>query len=277
MDYLESEALDMDIIRGGLRGVAGGWRLEVVSVVDSTNARVLQRAAVGEPAGLVLFAEEQRAGRGRRGRVWLAPPGQCLLLSVLLRPGLPSGDWGRLALAAAVATARAVEETYGLKPELKWPNDVLLDDRKLAGILIESTHPSGGLRQGAVVIGIGVNVHVRAFPPELEDIATSLTLAGVRPDSRNSLAACLLNHLGECSDQVASDAGFAGLCAAFGRRDALEGHVVVAVLGNGELVEGRAVGLSASGALRLIGEDGQSLLLHDAHTIRRIGKKEDSG
>jgi len=276
-DPSQPDALDVETIRAGLRGPARDWRLEAVAMVDSTNARVIERTVGGEPPGLVLFAEEQTAGRGRRGNMWLAPPRQCLLFSLLLRPPVEVAGWSRYALAAAVAVARAVEACYGLSPQVKWPNDVLLDRRKVAGILIESLLGSGNGQPGAMVIGVGLNVHVRYFPPEVAGLATSLTLAGGRPESRNPLAAELLNQLAESCELAATNSGFARLCAAFEHRDALCGQMIVATLGNGETVRGRAAGISADGALRVVCGDGNCRLLHDAHRIRPVEESEDIG
>ncbi len=145
---LSEAALTEHIVRPG-----GLWReVSVVPRTGSTNAGLVARAGAGAPEGLVLAAEEQTAGRGRLGRSWLSPPRAALTFSVLVRPvGVPPARRGWLPLLAGVATAAAVRQVSGLDAVLKWPNDVLLGPRKLAGILAEQ---SGD----AVVIGIGLNV-----------------------------------------------------------------------------------------------------------------------
>jgi BirA family biotin operon repressor/biotin-[acetyl-CoA-carboxylase] ligase len=135
---------------------------------DSTNARAKELADGGAPGGLVVTAEEQSAGRGRRGRSWFGPPGASLLYSALLRPF--DGD-PLLALAAPLAVCEAAEDVAPVRCQVKWPNDVWIEERKVAGILVEARP-----EKGWAVIGIGINVAVpeREFPPELRDSATSL-------------------------------------------------------------------------------------------------------
>jgi BirA family transcriptional regulator, biotin operon repressor / biotin---[acetyl-CoA-carboxylase] ligase len=132
--------------------------------VDSTNRYLLQQAAAGKPEGLVAVADEQSAGRGRLGRSWIAPPGAALLVSVLLRPALPVDRTHLVTLAAALAAIDALPDAQA---RVKWPNDVVIGDRKLAGILAEADGA------GAVVVGMGCNVRDDWFPSELRDIATA--------------------------------------------------------------------------------------------------------
>jgi len=147
---------------------------------DSTNRFVLDAAREGASDGLVVVADVQHAGRGRLGRTWTAPPGASLLVSVLVRPGLAPEARHLVVVAAAVAMAEAVEATTGVLAELKWPNDLLVGDRKLAGILAEAAGD-------VVVVGIGVNVDWPLVPPELDGIATACNLEGGRPTTREQL------------------------------------------------------------------------------------------
>lgn len=148
--------------------------------LDSTNRYLLDEARAGAAPGLVVVADHQHAGRGRLGRTWSAPPGASLLVSVLLRPALAVERRHVVVLAAAVAMAEAVEETSGVVPTLKWPNDLLVGGRKLAGILAEAAGD-------AVVVGIGVNVDWPEVPAELAGIATAMNLEGGRPVTRDAL------------------------------------------------------------------------------------------
>jgi BirA family biotin operon repressor/biotin-[acetyl-CoA-carboxylase] ligase len=133
--------------------------------IDSTNRYLLDRAAAGAPEGTVAVADAQTAGRGRLGRAWLAPPGAALLVSVLLRPIVPPERVHLVTLAAALAAVDALPRTGAL---VKWPNDVVIDDRKLAGVLAEADGA------GAVVVGMGLNVRGDWFPPELQEHATAV-------------------------------------------------------------------------------------------------------
>jgi BirA family biotin operon repressor/biotin-[acetyl-CoA-carboxylase] ligase len=137
-----------------------------------------------------LLGDEQTAGRGRLGREWVAPPGSSVLASVVLHPDVPTENLAELSLVAGRACAQALAEVAGVVPTVKWPNDVLIDGRKVAGILAEA-------REGRVVLGIGINVHQTAaqLPDRAEQPATSLLLETGRRFERAELLASLLDHL----------------------------------------------------------------------------------
>jgi BirA family biotin operon repressor/biotin-[acetyl-CoA-carboxylase] ligase len=185
-------------------------------LTDSTNARARELALAGAPGGLVVTAAEQSAGRGRQGRSWFAPPGTALLYSALLRP---LGDRPLLPLAVPLAVCDAAEALAPVSCGVKWPNDVWIGERKLAGVLIESRAGDDGW----AVIGVGMNVAVpaEAFPAELEATATSLS-AAVDADPRVSDALRELNAaLGRWVDAAPEQ-----ILAGFRARDALEGRRV---------------------------------------------------
>jgi BirA family biotin operon repressor/biotin-[acetyl-CoA-carboxylase] ligase len=150
--------------------------------IGSTNDAASALAAAGHREGAVVVAEQQTAGRGRRGRTWFSPPGSGLYVSTLLDPSRAATDVSRavalLTLSAGVALVEGVEAATGLRPELKWPNDLAVQRRKLAGILAETTAPTSGSAAGGasgpIVLGYGINVSTSAFPPELAARATSL-------------------------------------------------------------------------------------------------------
>ena len=138
----------------------------------STNDVIAELAATGADEGAVAIADRQTAGRGRRGRTWFSPPGAGLYVSLLLQPGKSATDAARatslLTLTAGVALAEGVQTATGLAPDIKWPNDLLVGRRKLAGILAE------GVAADQVVLGFGINVSPAAYPPDVADRATSL-------------------------------------------------------------------------------------------------------
>jgi BirA family transcriptional regulator, biotin operon repressor / biotin---[acetyl-CoA-carboxylase] ligase len=162
--------------------------------VDSTQSLCRRLAADGAPEGTVVLADYQHAGRGQRGRTWTAPPGTSLLVSCLLRPPLPAGRWPELTLLAAGGVAEAVAALTALRPSLRWPNDVLVEDRKLAGILAESV--VGGAP--FVVLGLGLNVSQQAedWPADLRGRAVSLGELG-HPVARPALLTEVLRRLGD--------------------------------------------------------------------------------
>jgi BirA family biotin operon repressor/biotin-[acetyl-CoA-carboxylase] ligase len=162
-----------------------GWRVEVLAEAASTNAVVAERALAGDPEGLVVVAEQQTAGRGRLDRTWVSPPRAGLTFSVLLRPAMVTG-W--LPLLTGLAVARALRARAGVQAVLKWPNDVLVDELKVCGVLAEVPAP------GAVVVGIGLNVTTRRDELPVET-ATSLALAGATTTDRDTLLRAVLREL----------------------------------------------------------------------------------
>jgi BirA family biotin operon repressor/biotin-[acetyl-CoA-carboxylase] ligase len=211
-------------------------------LTDSTNARAKHLAQAGAPHGTLVTAGAQTAGRGRGGRTWSAAPGEGVLMSLVLREFGPL-----LPLAAAVAVCEACESVAAVACRIKWPNDVWIDGRKLAGILVE-----GRADQGWAVLGIGLNVATDEFPPELAGTATSLRLAA--PDEEVRPQAMLDALLGALELRI--EAQDAALLSAWRSRDALAGSPVRWNEG-----EGTALGIDDSGAL-LVDAGGERLALH---------------
>ena len=150
-----------------------GQSITCLPECDSTNDRARAAAEAGAPDGAVILAEVQTSGRGQRGRVWLAPPGACLLMSTILRPQLPAADAHLLTMLAACATAAAVESVADLACPLKWPNDLVVGERKVGGILVETSFLGDALEYAVVGIGLNVNLDVGLYP-EIAETATSL-------------------------------------------------------------------------------------------------------
>ena len=149
--------------------------------LPSTNTEAARRAQQGAEEGLTIVAGEQTYGRGRLKRRWLSPAGAGLYASIVLRPGLDHASWSLIPLMAALAVHDALVDAYALDVDIKWPNDILLAERKLCGILAETVETNSGR---AVVVGIGINLTTEAFPAELREVATSIQEAtGQAPDS----------------------------------------------------------------------------------------------
>ncbi len=161
--------------------------------VGSTNSEAMQAAAAGAVEGSVYLAEEQASGRGRGGHSWTSPPSTGIYCSSVLRPTVSPADALLLSLIAGLSVARAVEEVTGMKPDLRWPNDVMIGDKKFCGILTEMNAEVTRVRYA--VVGIGINVNQREFPPDLAEIATSLRIETGREWSRVELLASLLQSL----------------------------------------------------------------------------------
>jgi len=166
----------------------GRWRVETFTELDSTNRYLLDAARSGQSDGLVVVADVQTAGRGRLDRTWEAPPGSSLLVSVLLRASSPPAPPACVVMAAGLALAEAVAEVAGVAPALKWPNDLVVGDRKLAGLLAETD-------DDALVVGAGCNVNWPEFPPELSATATACNLEAGRAVDRDALLDAYLDAL----------------------------------------------------------------------------------
>jgi BirA family biotin operon repressor/biotin-[acetyl-CoA-carboxylase] ligase len=194
------------------------WRVEVLAEAGSTNAVVAERS--GEPAGLVVVAEQQTAGRGRLDRTWVSPPRAGLTFSVLLKPDLPTASWPWLPLLGGLAVATALREQADVDAVLKWPNDVLVPvdghHRKVCGLLAEVP------QSDAVVLGIGLNVTTTT--DELpHDEATSLRLAGATVTDRDTLLRAVLRALTRAlADPAAGRREYRALCCTVGQRVRLE-------------------------------------------------------
>lgn len=244
------------------------WRVRVVDEIGSTSDAVREAAMAGEAPGLVLFAESQTAGRGRRQNRWLAPRGKDLMFSLLLQPEAPTPLWPRLTTLAALALCRAVEDELPLRPLIKWPNDLYVNDRKVSGLLADVVTTGSGLM---LVLGIGLNVNTCQFPPELGGAAASLLgsmpFAQTPELDRNSLAAAVLQQLHAQFQRV--EDGFHEAVAETRERSWLLGRQIRATVDGCELY-GRAVDLDSEGRLLLALPDGGVTTLGSAESVRRV-------
>jgi BirA family transcriptional regulator, biotin operon repressor / biotin---[acetyl-CoA-carboxylase] ligase len=225
-----------------------GWPRRHFRVVDSTNERARLLALEGAPDGTVVTAEEQRSGRGRRGRVWAAPPGKALLYSAILRPLGP--EQALLPLAVPLAICEAVEALASLECRVKWPNDVWIEGRKAAGVLIEARPPDWA------VIGIGLNLAIEPdeFPPDLRWPATSVG----RGVTVSSALAAVNERLGTWVDESPER-----VLEEFAARDALRGREIRWEGGGAGSPSGtgRAEGIDDRGNLLVATDDGRQLSL----------------
>jgi BirA family biotin operon repressor/biotin-[acetyl-CoA-carboxylase] ligase len=185
---------DLPQLESALAGTIFAGQLHFAPVTRSTNTDALQAARTGAPHGSVYLADEQLAGRGRDNHAWHSAAGEGLYVSVLLRLNLPAARLPLFPLAAGLAAAHAIAATSNLTVDLRWPNDLLIRPRKVGGILVESRTSPEGLPH-AVVVGIGINVHQRAFAPDLATPATSLDLETKSTNPRQPLLVALLKSL----------------------------------------------------------------------------------
>jgi len=222
-------------------------------VTGSTNDNALLAARSGAPHGSLFVTDEQTAGRGRRGNAWLAAPGESLLFSVLLRPKLELAQTSALTLAIGLALRDALGPLLSDELCIKWPNDLYVHDKKLAGILVESQLQGSQLQ--AVVVGVGLNVETRDFPPEIASRATSLSLLGARDVKRESLLWEILSAVA-LRLHAYQQTGIAGILDELCAADALRGRRVRVDAQSG-------VGLG-------LDEQGRLLLQDDAGVVHAI-------
>ena len=236
----------------------------VFEETDSTNDQAAKLGKSGAAGGLAIFAEKQNAGRGRFGRRWESASHLGLWFSLLLRPAIPQEHWARLTTWAAVSIAPAIERAAGVSVGIKWPNDLFVDGRKIAGILIETGQDRA--QGNFAVVGIGVNAnHAREdFPENLAAIATSLRVATGRAIDRATLAAAILREL---------DARYADLDRRFDRLVAEAAHRSVLL---GRWVQVRAADSVSEGVAESLDARGQLLLRRGDGTLATLSAGEVS-
>jgi BirA family biotin operon repressor/biotin-[acetyl-CoA-carboxylase] ligase len=223
------------------RGISLGAPLTSVFETGSTNDDAFTAARDGALQGALFVADSQTRGRGRRGHTWTSPPSSNLTFSLLLRPRIPAERVALLALVAGLAVRAAVAARVTADMAVKWPNDVVVGRRKVCGILVESRMSGSSVE--AVVIGVGLNVHMESLPPEISEIATSLALLGARGESRVALLVAILAELSARLGRFVS-LGLAPLVDELRAHDALLGESI-AVSG----VRGKGAGIDEDGSL----------------------------
>jgi len=249
-----------------LRGTGLGRRIHHFFKIDSTNTVAMNLGAQDEPHGSIVLAEEQTAGRGRVGRSWYSEKSSGIYVSVLLRPEISPVQAPVLTLLSGLAVHEAVRETTGMQPDIRWPNDLLLQGKKFCGILTEmNAEPD---RVHFVVVGIGVDVNHAQMPDELVAIAASLRMLTGKSYSRLELLARLLRCLDRYYNQFLEQGPQAIIDRWRAASSYCEGKRVKIVAAT-ETYTGRTAGLDASGLLRIITDDGrvQTVLSGDVREI----------
>jgi BirA family biotin operon repressor/biotin-[acetyl-CoA-carboxylase] ligase len=232
-----------------------GRDIRVFEQTTSTNDVIEKLARDGVKEGVVVFAESQTKGRGRLGRKWVSPERKGLWFSILLRPDLRPQEATQLTVASATALRRAIQSETGLKPEIKWPNDILVGGKKVAGILTELSAELDRVKH--VILGIGVDVNLGAgeFPTELKKAATSLKIETGKMISRAELAVAILRELDDDYAKVCTGK-FAAVADDWEENCATIGRDVTVQIGDRK-IGGRAESLDDAGALLLRTEHGR--------------------
>ncbi len=246
-----AEQLDLDRLQALLRTQFVGRRVTYEQSVSSTMDVARREAEAGAPEGAVAIAEEQTAGRGRMGRSWTSPTGVNLYFTIVLRPSIDQLRY--LSVIAPLAVCQAIEETTGLQPRIKWPNDVAINDKKVCGVLTQSEIADGAVLYALLGPGINVNMDAAAHE-EIRDIATSLRAELGRDMSREEVLAATLNHLESIYNALRR--GEVVSMPWKHRLDTLGKHVRVSGPSGALIDEGVAVDADSDGSLILRRDDG---------------------
>jgi BirA family biotin operon repressor/biotin-[acetyl-CoA-carboxylase] ligase len=252
-DWLSSAAISANT--AGLETL--GLRIEVEREIDSTNAALKRRALSEDIHGVALFAETQTAGRGRLGRVWVSPPKSNIYLSLGWRTGLEPLELAGLSLAVGCTIGEGLERNFGLKMQLKWPNDLYLGGKKCGGVLIDLVQSSN--QDWTIVVGVGLNVAMpNSGGNDIDQPWTDLGSHSAVPLTRNEVGGQLLGVLVPLlsSWQVGA---FSQWRESWSRRDLMAGHQITVQQGN-HSISGRADGVDHSGALRVVTNEGLTVV-----------------
>lgn len=243
------EAITADEIRLGLQTRFIGQNIHYQQSVESTQKIAHQLANQGVPEGSVVIAEEQMSGKGRMDRKWHSPKYTGIWMSLILRPAIPLPKAPQLTLLTAVSVVQAIQEETGLTPEIKWPNDILINRKKITGILTELQAEADQIHSIIIGIGINVNQQLEDFPNELHDIATSLSIETGKKISRASLVRSIFKHF-ENLYLLYLDEGFSPVKLLWESFAVSIGKQIKARTLTGT-IEGKALGITDDGVLQI--------------------------
>lgn len=232
--------------------------------LDSTNTEALKQAKLGADEGVCIIARQQTAGRGRHGRTWVSEKDAGLYFSVILRPKIEAKFLPLITLMAAVATHDTLVE-LGIAPDIKWVNDILVNEKKIAGILAETTETADGV---AVVVGVGINLRSVNFPPEIADRATAIEIETAAEVTSETLPGKLAENLVQSYEVLTGPNGATKIREEWSRRSSYFSGKPVRVATGGKTVTGITDGLEDNGALRVRQDDGTVAIIQTGDVER---------
>lgn len=247
-----------------------GWIGEEIfyfPVIDSTNTKAKQLAEEGYPAGTLVIAEQQDAGRGRRGRSWESPRGSGIFMTLMLKPDIQPDNASMLTLVAALAVAAAIRKCTKRPAGIKWPNDIVMNGKKVCGILTEMSAQIDYVNH--VVIGIGINVHNESFPEEMAHMATSLYLETGEHYNRAALIEEVWEQFERYYEIFLQTEDLSGLVKEY-EAHLVNMHQIVKVLDSKEPFEGKAMGITARGELMVDTWESRRLVVAGEVSVRGI-------
>ncbi len=255
------DPLDASVMSEGLADSPVRWDIRCLAETDSTNQNILDQGKKGEPEGIAIAADTQSKGRGRMKRIWESSLGLGLWMSILLRPNWPREHFYRAGFVASLSLCQSLRDLSGIPLQIKWPNDILIQQKKIAGILVESVHQSN--TPPLLAVGIGVNVHHRIedFSPEIRDKATSLALEKPPAPSRNLVANRFLRHFGDYyhSPWDSTFELWRNLCSSLGN--------IISFSDGTDTWQGMLLEIDSTGILHLRLESGQTKLFHSGEIL----------
>ncbi|MGI6705046.1 MAG: biotin--[acetyl-CoA-carboxylase] ligase [Clostridia bacterium] len=249
------DRLEPSIVREGLKTRTLGKHIYYYRQIDSTNKKAKELAIKGKPNGTLIIAEEQTKGRGRLGREWLSPFGTGIWMSILLRPDIHPWDAPRMTLLSAAAVARSIEGVTKLKTGIKWPNDIIVGQKKVCGILTEMNGELDQLHWIVIGIGINVNGEQKDFPEELHGTASSLKIELGRPVDRAMLLRRICTEMESYLDEFLKSRDFSPVIQECRRRSVTIGKMV-RVTGSHDDWVGKAEDIDLDGSLLVRRADG---------------------
>ena len=250
---MNSSGLNREETEEGLQTKWIGRKIVFFEEIGSTNEEAGKLALEGCPHGTLVYANSQTGGRGRRGREWHTPKGHAIAMSFILKPELEAEYASMLTLVQAMAVAKAIEEICGLKAQIKWPNDVLINEKKVCGILTEMKME--GVNISSIIIGTGINVNQDDFPEEITEIATSLKRESGKIQSREKLIKRICELFEKYFELFMEKRNLSGISEEYNSRLINAGRIVKVLDPNGE-VTGQALGVNVLGELLVKTETG---------------------
>jgi BirA family biotin operon repressor/biotin-[acetyl-CoA-carboxylase] ligase len=242
-------------ITEGLNTQLIGKSIKYLEQVDSTNLYAKRIAEADFQEGTVIIAEEQLKGKGRMGRHWVSPRGKGIWMTIMLKPQIAPADAAKVTLLTACAVCRAIEQTCNISPQIKWPNDILLNGKKLCGILTEMSIEQDEINYLIVGIGINVNIEPQDLPQELHSVATSVRIEKGSSIVRKELTAAIINNFEHCYKNFIEASSIEGFLKEYKERSALLGREVTASSSFLSL-KGKVLDITKEGQLLLQLEDG---------------------
>lgn len=241
--------------------------------IDSTNTEALNQAKNGAEEGLCVIAEQQTHGRGRHGRTWISEKNAGLYFSIVLRPKIENKFLPLVTLMSAVAVYETLKTLYGISPDIKWANDIHVNEKKICGILAEMSETKTNL---AIVVGIGINLNSNNFPPELTGIATSIKEQTGKTPDKEQLLKSLTHFLARFYETLNGENGAEKIRSEWTRRSSYAFGKAVRVNLTDEIIIGTTCGIEESGALRVKTADGEIKIVQagDVESLRNINQPQ---